>query len=429
MFMHTSTRVFKNVILNKTANTTSLLRFNSKSVLTFMVFALFFMFSNPIQAQCEDGSACAANYDPGVGNGFQTFKAKLYCSNSGAVENGLINCTTAADTDGCGIDASQEQSMVALYDGTSIYRGAETYNDLFSESPIPLNQYLQWIVFATPPTIKGTKIQAVGASDSWFLFHAGAFTTDMSKATADIPYYSTVMDALTDPANNTAFGSGDLIETSNVNQFKSWTNDNAIISDDVFNIYYIGLSYNRPTNGSLNFKVKECEIGCEPDLQCNLTNQDLICEDDFPSALNNINDIFNVIEDCGGPISLNVSDSDITFDDSDPSNPTRTIVRTYEARINGLVVGECNQTITITDSVIEVTGQDTTVCEGTEVDLTTLTNPDGGTFSEAIVSGGLNENNFDTTSLSGSFEIIYTFTDENGCTNNCLLYTSPSPRD
>ena len=96
-----------------TLNCCSYLKNFFKSITGFAFVMLFLFATNTVQAQCEDGSACAANYDPGVGNGFETFKAKLYCSNSGAVENGLINCTTAADTDGCGIDASQEQSMVA----------------------------------------------------------------------------------------------------------------------------------------------------------------------------------------------------------------------------------------------------------------------------------------------------------------------------
>ncbi|GAB5472163.1 MAG: hypothetical protein Mars2KO_02620 [Maribacter sp.] len=50
-----------------------------------------------------------------------------------------------------------------------------------------------------------------------------------------------------------------------------------------------------------------------------------------------------------------------------------------------------------------------TVCDGASVDLTSLVTESDGTFSEAMISGGLDGDSFDTTGLSpGSYEIIYT---------------------
>jgi hypothetical protein len=50
-----------------------------------------------------------------------------------------------------------------------------------------------------------------------------------------------------------------------------------------------------------------------------------------------------------------------------------------------------------------------TVCDGELVDLTTLVSVEGGSFSEVIITGGLDETSFDTTGLSlGTYEVIYT---------------------
>ncbi|WP_411768433.1 SprB repeat-containing protein, partial [Winogradskyella sp. A3E31] len=380
-----------------------------KSIAGILTVVLFLFATNTTYAQCEDGSACAANYDPGVGNGYETFKAKLYCSNSGAVENGLINCTTAADTDGCGIDASQSQSMVAEIDLNAQFKPGVTYGDLFSGASIPTNQYVQWIVFATPPTVQGTKIQAVGASDSWFLFHAGAFTNNQAKETADIPFYGTVMDALTDPALNTSFGASDLVDASDRNQYQAWTNDDAVIGSDIYNVYYIALSYNRPTNGSLNFKVKECEIGCEPAATCNISNLDLICEDDFPAALTNPNDVFSISEDCGNTPVLSSSDSSVST-----NGDVRSIVRTYSLTINGSVVISCPQTITITDTELDITGSVTNVdCNGNSTGAIDITiNNGSGIYTYDWSNGEMTE---DISGLTaGNYSV--TVTDENGCT-------------
>ena len=59
---------------------------------------------------------------------------KVHCSNSGAVESGLINCTHVADTDSCGINAMQDfidETGMQVYTPSDPFNGG-TYADLFS---------------------------------------------------------------------------------------------------------------------------------------------------------------------------------------------------------------------------------------------------------------------------------------------------------
>ncbi len=218
-------------------------------IITFLIVMVALAMPTESIAQCESSPA-ECRPDMVVGHGTDPCNAKVYCSNSGAVESGLINCTNAADTDGCGIDASSD----AVADITTIQfaNASLSTQALFNGGQCSTGNYLQWIVFATPPTVKGTKIQAVGASDSWWLFHAGSFTSPGD--------YATVLDALSDPARCANFDAGDLVACSDNNQYEAWVNPNADIGTDVYNVYYIALFYDAPTNGSLNFKVKECEI-------------------------------------------------------------------------------------------------------------------------------------------------------------------------
>ncbi|MCW5521192.1 hypothetical protein J1N09_15190, partial [Aureitalea sp. L0-47] len=213
---------------------------------------MFLLFSvDSVHAQCTEPSCLPTSAALGA-NGPDPCSAKLYCSNSGAVQTGLINCTNAADTDGCGVSADAASSAASTYASADA-----SVVELFSGGQYNTGTYLQWIVFATPPTVEGTKIQGVGAVDSWWLFHAGSVTVPGD--------YATVEAALTDPARCDSFDSSNLVIGSNANQYEPWTNPNAVIAPDTYNIYYIALFWDTPTNGSLNFKVKECEIGC-PDV-------------------------------------------------------------------------------------------------------------------------------------------------------------------
>ncbi|MBT8275297.1 MAG: hypothetical protein KJO39_04055, partial [Bacteroidia bacterium] len=222
------------------------LNFFHLSILVLLLFSV-----DTINAQCTEPSCLPTSAALGA-NGPDPCNAKLYCSNSGAVQTGLINCTNAADTDGCGVNADAASSAASTYASADA-----SVVELFSGGQYNTGTYLQWIVFATPPTVKGTKIQGVGAVDSWWLFHAGSVTVPGD--------YATVEDALTDPARCDSFDSTNLVIGSNANQYEPWLNEDAVIAQDVYNIYYIALFWDTPTNGSLNFKVKECELGC-PDV-------------------------------------------------------------------------------------------------------------------------------------------------------------------
>ncbi|WP_037374298.1 HYR-like domain-containing protein, partial [Salinimicrobium xinjiangense] len=211
-----------------------------------LILLLFFLPPQELQAQCESSPAICQP-DMLNGHGPDPCDAKVYCSNSGAVESGLISCTNAADTDGCGIEADDPQ--IGLYDADA----AAQYDHLFDGSGCETGNYLQWMVFATPPNVDGTKIQGVGASDSWFLFHAGSFTDTAGDM-------QSIAERLADPIACQA--DFELIACSDANQYEEWTNDNAVLGDDVYNVYYIAFFYDKPTNGSLNFKVKECEYEC-----------------------------------------------------------------------------------------------------------------------------------------------------------------------
>ncbi len=230
-----------------------------------IVFA-FLQSTTVANAQCTTPACLATTAENGA-NGPDPCDAKLYCSNSGAVQSGLIACTNAADTDGCGVSADASHSAVSQYATADAEVTA-----LFSSNDCDTGTYLQWIVFATPPTVKGTRIQGVGAVDSWWIFYAGSVTIDPNGQCgnadptapwydADCQYnYPTVAIALKDPARCNSFNSSDKVVCTDANQWETWVNDDAAIGENIYNIYYIGLFWDKPTNGSLNFKVKECEI-------------------------------------------------------------------------------------------------------------------------------------------------------------------------
>ena len=218
-----------------------------------ILISLLILPAQQLQAQCES-SPPECQPDMTNGHGPDPCMAKIYCSNSGKVESGLIACTNAADTDGCGIEAFSAS--------IGVYAEAESSTkDLFANAQCDMGQYVQWMVFATPPTVEGTTIQGVGASDSWFLFHAGSFTIDESNPD-NMDSFASVYDALADPARCGNFDVNDLVACKDTNPWETWTNPDAVIGEDVYNVYYIAFFYDDPTNGSLNFKVKECEFAC-----------------------------------------------------------------------------------------------------------------------------------------------------------------------
>ncbi len=198
------------------------------------------------------------------GHGPDPCDAKVYCSNSGAVETGLINCTTAADTDGCGVEAfadvdTVEDVQLFVDEGVP----SECYLDPDDGQPYT---YVQWIKFTTPPNINSVKLQGVGQMDAWVVFHAGSEPFDGNYSFPD--------------CNTLMYVDG---ACSDVNQWKIWVNPDAVIDDNTVNVYYIALFYDDKSNGSINFKVKECElvetcvpeILCPPESECLNTDQEI----------------------------------------------------------------------------------------------------------------------------------------------------------
>ena len=205
-----------------------------------------FIFSTNLMAQCE--SSPTACQPQAGGHGPDPCDAKIYCSNSGSVEHGLIACTTAADTDGCGVEAS----LTSFFTDPSLFIAEGVPVDCYSEGGTNYT-HVQWIKFATPPNINTVKLQGVGQMTSWVVFHAGSELND---------------------GNLELLGCDDLTYVdgacSDMNQWKVWTNSDAVIDDDFVNVYYIALFYDDTSNGSINFKVKECEfiLTCEPEITC-----------------------------------------------------------------------------------------------------------------------------------------------------------------
>jgi len=112
------------------------------------VLFIYFQSSAELYAQCESSpSECQPLAE---GHGPDPCDAKLYCSNSGAVEQGYIACTTAADTDGCGVQAN---APVAGFTDATLFTSQDVHEDCYSDPDTGENyNYVQWIKFATPPT-------------------------------------------------------------------------------------------------------------------------------------------------------------------------------------------------------------------------------------------------------------------------------------
>ena len=207
-------------------------------------------------AQCQDSPAvCQPDIN---GHGPDPCNAKVYCSNSGAVEEGLINCTTAADTDGCGVEADAD---IPQFLDASLFINEGVPEDCYIDPDTnTYYKYVQWIKFATPPEVNSVKLQGVGQMNAWAVFYAGAVDINGVDIGTVLTNYN--------ECNNL-----DYIEyaCSDLNQWKVWANPDAVIDPDYINVYYIALLYDDISVGTINFKVKECELVCE--------NVDITCWD------------------------------------------------------------------------------------------------------------------------------------------------------
>jgi len=89
---------------------------------------------------------------------------------------------------------------------------------------------------------------------------------------------------------------------------------------------------------------------------------------------------------------------------------------------------DCQTTINYDEPICCIdadAGEDnsTNVCVGTTVDLSTLVSVAGGTFTDPGVTGGLSGSNFNTTGLSGSYNLIYTVTANDPCLDDTATIT------
>ncbi len=262
--------------------------FKRIAAIGFLMASMVLFFCIDVYAQCGSSPCFCEPVNPNEGgHGPDPCDAKLYCSNSGAVEEGLINCTTAADTDGCGVEPN------ASVDGITDYFLLNMQNCFNAED----YSHVQWMKLATPPMINKVKIQGVGKVDAWAVYYAGA--VDQTTITCDLGVYLNFYpndcpvnpDCFSDPLNDPCpdpdcpvSDCSTLTLTavpdacSDANQYEIWTNPDAVLDPDFINVYYIALLYDGPSNGTMNFKVKECEteLVCEPDIACP-DDQDFEC--------------------------------------------------------------------------------------------------------------------------------------------------------
>ncbi len=367
------------------------LKFILKILLLFMCFMIF-VNTNSI-AQCSSSPIeCQPTTN---GHGPDPCDAKVYCSNSGVVEQGLIACTTAADTDGCGVEAD---APVNPFNNSTLFSNqsvpASCYIDPSTNNPYT---YIQWIKFATPPEVNTVKIQGVGQMNAWVVFYAGS--------EANTPPYQL------NGCNNLTYVDG---ACSELNQYKVWTNTNAIIDPNTVNIYYIALLYDAPSNGSINFKVKECDLinGCVPEVNC--PNQDLtICqgEEDPGAGIQDWLDEFS-FSSCGNTLAWVLSGNGINADfDGLPATISALAAGTYTLT-NSLV--DQNNNIIASCSADIIVNALTTDYSDTQTVCTEI-----GTYTWSIDTDGdgINED----YTISSETTTTFNVTDVNGCDYDLIL--------
>ncbi|SDB32959.1 hypothetical protein SAMN03097699_0737 [Flavobacteriaceae bacterium MAR_2010_188] len=211
-----------------------------KSVSVLMMFMLFFFGTSINETFAQQQSTCDAV--PGS-FGPQICKAKLYQSNSSAVDDGVINCTTAADTDGCGINISV---------GAEIKISSRT---LFEETTPCYNgeQYVEWIKFYTPEGVNAFKVQGVGNNNfkAFAIFHK-------EDNVQFIEEFDGVCPGVNEDISTTLLDELTYVGCSSDNQYETFSDPTAVPGE--LNLYYIAFIYDGLSNGTVNFKVKECEV-------------------------------------------------------------------------------------------------------------------------------------------------------------------------
>jgi hypothetical protein len=304
-----------------------------KNVVQVWLFALLFLPGQLwSQANCSQ-APCAQLPD---GNGPDPCTSKLYCTNNGNVLSGFITCTPSADTDGCGIDASDAAVPISNSDTEELLFNLND-PDCFSAG-----WNVQWIRFMTPAGINQFDIQGVGGRlSAYAIFHQPDwdFDTDAQADAADL---------CNDPINDFT-----LIGTcTTVNQWTPFVN---LAANPEENLYFIAMIYENTGNGSINFKVKECASNpsdpgdCVPLISCPepalFDCNDLAGINDWLASAGGFN--------CGDDFSVRNNFADLTFTGCDP-------VDDYVVEFT-LVDGNGDDVLDINDNPIQCTSSFVTI--------------------------------------------------------------------
>ncbi len=300
---------------------------SNKRLIPLLVCCFFSATLTFAQTNCEDAPCAQAD----AGNGPDICDAKLYCSNSDAVDDGFIACTTAADTDGCGVDASVD----AVPTGDT----EQLLLDLNDPNCFQSGWNVQWIKFMTDDFENQIKIQGVGGPlDSWAVFWVEDWTYDPLDPLAE--------NAPCDPADLA------IVDACvSVNQWTVIVNEN---STEEINLYYIALIYENTGNGTINFKTKECDgvPGCDVSILCP-PDATFECDDEM-----GIFDWLGTVEvsSCGAVYTAVNDLDDLTFPDCNNTAGTVTVTFHLEDSNGNIILDDfgnpyqCTADLTIEDT-------------------------------------------------------------------------------
>ncbi|SDB41214.1 Por secretion system C-terminal sorting domain-containing protein [Flavobacteriaceae bacterium MAR_2010_188] len=186
--------------------------------------------------------------------------AKLYCSNSTKVSDGRIACTPAADTDGCGVDVSLEATILL----NSNYLFTTTLGDCFDSTK---DKYVQWIKYYTPVGVNTIRLQGVGSSlTAWAVYHKLNNTEFVDENDDDTEGQCPTGDFTLELDQEL-----ELVGCSRDNQYEIITDDTAVAGEE--NLYYIAFIYGKISEGTVNFKTKDCSF-INTEEECIVLNPD-----------------------------------------------------------------------------------------------------------------------------------------------------------
>ncbi len=157
------------------------------------------------------------------------------------------------------------------------------------------------------------------------------------------------------------------------------------------------------TNGAQT----SCEITItEPDPpNAGDDNMTRVCDGTIVDLTTLVSELGGTFSDPGATGGLSGSD----FDTTGLGPGSYDLIYTVEGATPNCPVDTATITVIVDELADAGMDNETTVCDGEVVDLTTLVSVMGGTFSDPGLTGGLSGTNFDTSGLSpGNYDLIYT---------------------